>query len=351
LEEEYDGAPAVIANLNPHATLEDALERYNGPELGAEVDTTTASGTPLFSFAVHFEEEADNLPPPEPLFNLYDDERSEEARAVAMTASLPFEDADGRLAEIVAVVDSGAAQCAMQGAYFRKHFPLHAKALLPTRRRFLDASGHIMPAAGRIRFKFWLGDSLLQCNVYILEQLATPFLLGTNAMLSNAIVLNPWRRTLYTDPLYPREHHGSVPLNVTGPARIGSLFCEESYDSDANDADDQPAACKCHQPYQLLYDRTAAQLMTLSAGPFSVRGPPLQCAPGQQLLAQVRAATPETTSVPTNWSTLLRTARAYDIPAKARGFGMLLSFDEHPKEPNISLELEPLPSFRAAHPQ
>lgn len=307
--------PAIVANLNPHVEPEQALQRYNdGDDIPTEPATTASSPRDvLFSLDVEFEEESDEpWVAPELLFSLKDDEEEEE-RATAVAANLPFEDADGTTHEISAVVDSGAAQCAMKEAVCRDKFPLHYRNMKPTRRRFLDASGRLMPAAGRVRFKFWVGNCRLQCNIYIFKNLSTPLLLGTNALLSNALVLNPARRLLYTDPSTPREQHGHIPVTVsaapTGLHLVQS--CEDDgYASDTNTV----AVCRCHQPYQLLYDKTAAHIVAQSSAPFGRRSSPVQCRPSHQLLAEIRAGTPQLTAEAADtpeWTTTLTTAREY----------------------------------------
>ena len=95
-------------------------------------------------------------------------------QATAMKLKLSCRD-DPRTSWFNAVVDSGAAWCAIDMATFRRAFP-NAK-LKPTSRKFTDASSKLMDVRGSVDMNFWLGELELSTPVFVFANLGVPFLL------------------------------------------------------------------------------------------------------------------------------------------------------------------------------
>ena len=66
-----------------------------------------------------------------------------------------------------------------------------------SRRRFTDAQGRLLPIVGWVTMKLWLGECPLEFKVYVFETMGVPFLLGTNALQENGLVIDAHEETLY----------------------------------------------------------------------------------------------------------------------------------------------------------
>ena len=190
----------IMAMVNPNATEADALRRLNG-----DADMGVGDYDP-YSFFLrmdwddaetchHFamlQEQCGLEPDPDeqdteepiPLFHVG------EAAYKPMSAPLGFVDGDGRESNREVIVDSGAAQCTISLQTLREWLPTTATQLVKSSKRFLDASGRVMPALGTVVVCMRLGECLVRCTVYVFERLGVPFLLGTNALRENGLVIH-----------------------------------------------------------------------------------------------------------------------------------------------------------------
>ena len=60
-----------------------------------------------------------------------------------------------------------------------------------------------MPIVGWVLLNIWIGQCRMECKVYevyVFESLGGPFLLGTNSLLKNGLVIDIYNKTLYTSP-------------------------------------------------------------------------------------------------------------------------------------------------------
>ena len=99
--------------------------------------------------------------------------------------------------EITAVADSGAAWCAMKLHWIRKYAPEMEAKVRKVAKRFVDASNNVMALEGELELHFWLGKSKLSTKCYVFDNLSADFLLGTNAMVVNGLVIDGQDRIIY----------------------------------------------------------------------------------------------------------------------------------------------------------
>ena len=117
-----------------------------------------------------------------------------------MTATLGFEDSDGSIKNSEVCVDSGAASCTITVAKLREIAPGACSRIRRSRRRFTDAQARVMPIVGWVMLTLWLGQCSMECKVYVFESLGVPFLLGTNALWENGLVIDAYNEILYSAP-------------------------------------------------------------------------------------------------------------------------------------------------------
>ena len=127
----------------------------------------------------------------------------------ATTMILRLEDADNRSTTLKAVIDSGAAWSAIDEHTLLTNFP--SIKLLPSDRKFKDASGNVMKVVGRVALNFFLGDLTLATIVYVFKGLGAAFLLGVNSLHTHQLGLSTQRRVLFSEhPLASRDSQATV---------------------------------------------------------------------------------------------------------------------------------------------
>ena len=133
------------------------------------------------------------------------------ATYTSMKATLTLEDTDGTASPTLSIVDSGAAQCAIRLSTLTNKLPHLAAMLRPSTKRFVDASGNRMSLVGSVPLSLMIADRRITTDAYVFRDLGAEFLLGTNALLNNGLVIDGAHRRLYVsgDPL------GGVPLIAT----------------------------------------------------------------------------------------------------------------------------------------
>ena len=154
----------------------------------------------------------------------------------ATAMQLPLEDEAGRRTEVRAIVDSGAAWSAIDFDTMQKYFSgIH---MLPSDRKFKDASSNMMQVRGRIAIQFMIGDLKLATTAYVFQNLGAPFLLGVNSLHDHQLSLSTQRRVIFS------EHPHASPAS-TAPVEFAHLIDTECDDCIENDIDTPTGTCHC----------------------------------------------------------------------------------------------------------
>ena len=202
----------VTARLNPYASEEEAAARFSNSDgyVAADHDPWTfyvQMGTDDADTACHLvqlqvEETDDDEAEvePTPLLAVRSASATASQPYQSMTAALGFEDSDGTIRSSEVCVDSGAASCTITAAKLREIAPGACSRIRRSRRRFTDAQGRVMPIVGWVMLTIWLGQCSTECKVYVFESLGVPFLLGTNALWGNGLVIDAYNEILYSAP-------------------------------------------------------------------------------------------------------------------------------------------------------
>ena len=226
----------IMTSLNPHATEEDAEIRYNNKDghtsevsdpftfyIQMDVDDTD---TVHAMMDMHEDESDEGEREPEPLFAVRAANPKSAGSFQSMTAQLDFEDTDGARTKKTVVVDSGAAACTTTLEEVRK-LPGVMSTMRRSRRRFTDAQGRLLPIVGWVTMKLWLGECPLECKVYVFETMGVPFLLGTNALWENGLVIDAHEETLYKSPGLAGSMQCSTALSCRRPTPTGANVIHE----------------------------------------------------------------------------------------------------------------------------
>ena len=138
------------ACVNPTVDLQLAAAAYNG----MEEDIPT--GRPLPNHSIYYFRTEESHPtesghewPTRRLFAMTAESQKE--RYQSMTAQLGIEDKSGTRKEIKAIMDRGAAWCAIGLPTLKREFPEHARHLSPAYCHFTDAQGHRIPMEGKLQ--------------------------------------------------------------------------------------------------------------------------------------------------------------------------------------------------------
>ena len=353
----------MVASLNPNLGATDALLYFQNDELTPAI-TKEDPHSPNWDYMLRWddsdedvwEEELDPTLPAEPLFLV----RNEENRQYqSMTAWLGYEDApaaegDERraLAILDTVVDSGAAYCAMSLDCLRQHFPNHHAQMRATDKRFTDASGNLMPAAGVVDFTIRLGDCRLRTSMYIIRRLGVPVLLGTNALMTNGLVINAHKRLLYVDPDLCGDRSCEAVLQCErADGNLHCVFdtapgeCAPCETSTAHLSPWTSFSCNCNAAYTVDADIERRILIVRSASHTSTPSEThVDCEEGD-------ASATETHRLRSDpWTTTLKASRDYMIKAGQKGKGLLLDYSEPCPNPHAKLAIRPLPQFLEKQP-
>jgi site-specific DNA-cytosine methylase len=119
-------------------------------------------------------------------------------RYMSMQADLEFLGGPDAPTTLRVITDSGAARCGIKASVLKKKFPNLANTVVPSTLKFRDASGRRMPLEGQLLMTFLIGGVELTARVYVFTELASDFLLGTNAIVRNGIIIDGHHRRIYT---------------------------------------------------------------------------------------------------------------------------------------------------------
>jgi hypothetical protein len=172
--------------LNPKCRLPTSAE-----EITPWSDHDGMSPNTLFVAQDNEEEYEDTSAPEEPFLTIL------AANHYCSTiADLIFE-SPNHSAIIQSVIDSGAAQCAIDAKVLREKFPdvqVHR-----TDRHFTDASNKRMNVCGYCTLCFRLGDLRLCARVYVFRNLGAKLLLGVNAISGHHLGISTRKQQLYSE--------------------------------------------------------------------------------------------------------------------------------------------------------
>ena len=136
------------------------------------------------------------------------------------------------------VVDSGAAWCAINASFMKKHFP--DANIRASNKRFKDASNNVMNLAGETTIQFNVGALELSTTAFVFNGLGADFLLGTNALAENGLSISLMRNVLFselkvdpsnTQPIF--THRDAEPeLKATTQCGCSQRSLHLTYDSD-----------------------------------------------------------------------------------------------------------------------
>ena len=122
------------------------------------------------------------------------------------------------------VVDTGAAWCAISRAVLATKYPIVYSTMIPSTKLFLNASNKPMHLAGQVDMTLWLQDFALKSTVFVFED-AVPFLLGTNAMMENSLIVHTGRQLLYPEVM----PQAAVELEFARPSGLAKVcHCPDS---------------------------------------------------------------------------------------------------------------------------
>ena len=331
----------IMARLNPHASEEEAAIRFSN------LDGYAASEHDPWTFYVQLdagdEDTACHLVQMQ-VEDTDDDEADVEPTALlairspsdtgtqpyqSMTATLGFEDSDGTVKNSEVCVDSGAASCTITLAKLREIAPGACSGIKRSRRRFTDAQNRIMPIVGWVMLTIWLGQCSMECKVYVFESLGVPFLLGTNALWENGLVIDAYNEILY-----------SAPAKADGKTCSTALQCKRIAPSAVNVV--LPAAkpawtqgCHCRDGYRVYCDATTSTLTVQGASGHpvaTIKGSPhVKLEPAMQ------------------YHTELRLAYSVTLPPFTRGQPLYLEYGEHCTDALATIEVTPVEALSRDH--
>ena len=341
----------VLALLNPFATPEGALERYNNLNglasetldpnvlnvtLDVDDEETVAAAAALGSKVPIGESE--------PLFFT----AAPGERYQAMQVDLGFERRDGTRVILRVTADSGAAQCAISRAELERLHQGSTPVIMSTSRSFHDASGRRMPVLGRLTMTLYLGGCALQAQVFVFENLSVPFLLGTNAIVENGLVINGYSKTLYRAPELGSGKHCSAPLIAVRRNLLGMELVDED-PGDASTCHCEPAApaAAAHGEYQLTCDRDQSRLLLAVADGAPVATHPCALDGGGGTHGE---ATHPASPGSHEYRATLRLLHDATLRPWQKGRGLYLEYETHCPEPECTLEITPSMEWLADFP-
>ena len=258
------------------------------------------------------------------------DEVSPAYHATAM--QLPLEDEAGRQTVVRAIVDSGAAWSAIDYDTMQKHFPgIH---ILPSDRKFKDASSNMMAVKGRVAISFRIGDLQLATTVYVFQNLGAPFLLGVNSLHDHHLALSTQRRVIFSEDVH------------ASPASVAPVSFAHISDTMCNDcAPTRSEQCHCAHANQFMISCDAGEHNITVTRPSGVNVVPFVAE--RVLIAHVlhtRAEAPVRKRE--TYESVLRTDRDYTIRPGVRTNEIRLEYDSYCVGPVRDLRLKVLKSFQ-----
>ena len=242
-------------------------------------------------------------------------------------------------------MDSGAAWSAIDATALANAFP--AAKITKSSRKFRDASDRLMPLLGSVWLQFYIGDLLLDTEVFVFKKLGAPFLLGVNALHQHGLTISNYRGIIYSekpeatvdsrepiqfspvDPPAPTEHKCGKCLvaRIQGNPSSDEALCEQ---------------CSTHSgtDWALVCDADGCALKAHSTTGRELK---VDC---ERIL---HYATADLEPDPSNYCASLSTRRRYVIPAGAHGFEIRLRYSTYLHGPTQSLEIALTESFKRQH--
>ena len=231
---------------------------------------------------------------------------------------------DEQLRSLNAIVDTGAAYCAISQSKLRELFP---NAPIQTEaRRFKDASGNLMPLVGSVRLRFKIGDLWLWTTVFVFERLGAAFLLGVNAMEPNELAVSYKRSVIFseandaTSRSFEKVHSKTTKDNTHTAFAFSDAGCECGCETRGD-------TLLCYEPHQRCLSLECADGRTTS----------IFCHRGKRIL--------HTDLEPT--AITMRTTCKHKIPAGSVAQPITLKYSQYLKGPDTTVELELDPEFKS----
>ena len=257
----------------------------------------------------------------------------------ATAMQLPLEDETGRRATIRAIVDSGAAWSALDLDTLQKYFSgIH---MLPSDRKFKDASSNMMQVRGRISINFVIGDLKLATTAYVFQNLGAPFLLGVNSLHDHQLALSTQRRVIFS------EHPHASPAS-TAPLEFAHLVDTECDDCIENNSDIKSGTCHCAHANQLTISCDTQHRHFTVKTPEDVKVVPFNAerVPISHILHTNNA---DIVTERSSYHSVLRADRDYEIPPGARAIEIRLAYDSYCVGRVRDLRVKALDSFLQQH--
>jgi len=239
---------------------------------------------------------------------------------------LPLEDDRQRKTVVRAVVDSGAAWSAIDEHVLRTYFS--DTDILPSDRKFKDASGNIMKVVGRVPLYFFIGDLRLSTMVYVFKGLGAPFLLGVNSLHAHQLGFSTQRRVIFSE--HPLASAASkAPIEFM---QLENTECDECH------VEEDSLICRCAQRNQMTMhceiqkDRCCVVVTTPSSGERTIAVETEHIPADPELLALstvVDSPRRINSNSPFKYSSKLSTDIEYIIHPTDRLVEMRLYFDHH----------------------
>ena len=358
----------VLALLNPNADPHEAKARYNGELHSNPSLIESADGS--FSILCMMDDTMEDhdmthdpesgpttpsSPSSEALFTTVDPEQRSYQATGAM---IDIEDLDGKRLTVKTIVDSGAARCVMDESFCRTYFPGHMAVLRKSDKRFHNASGQPMPVVGRIEMTFYIGACRLTTTVYVIRQLAVPFLFGVNAMERNGLVTDHHRRRLCVHPDRTDGEEHCIPLTVDTRSEElhlvdpppGEHECATSEYQPPTELGGQADQCdQCRSSYQIRCDLDSQSLNVVENGGCNKEHQQstvlasVGCFPAPLTLGNIQLGMQEPRAP--SYSSDLVAVRDVLIKKGSRGHGVLAKFVDHTQDMNLSIEIRPNRAF------
>ena len=188
-----------------------------------------------------------------------------EGKYESMKATLPIVDSNtGDEADIISIVDSGAAWCAMKLSVLEDRLPSLVKKIRGSRMKFRDASNNRMSLVGRVPITIRIGTRTIRTVTYVFRELGADFLLGANALRQNGCLIDCHRNRLYV--------HDDANLGVATTcspctqcsASLNAITEDTDETVEKERAEEMPSMEKpcpsCHGHYRVVCDKDKCRL-------------------------------------------------------------------------------------------
>ena len=95
----------------------------------------------------------------------------------------------------------------------------------------------------------------MKCKVYVFESLGVPFLLGTNSLWENDLVIDTYNKTLYTSPALSNGKTCSTALQCKRTPITNTSAVQQVDSHTAPEWTNKTSSCDCTPQLQLQLDR------------------------------------------------------------------------------------------------